>query len=336
MAGENSVMPDFWREKRVLVTGATGMTGAWLVKALLEHRARVVALIRDSDPQSELLRSGDIRQVTVVNGQLENFRTLERAVNEHETEIVFHLAAQTIVGTAHRSPLLTFESNIRGTYNLLETCRMHRNIVQRVVIASSDKAYGAQPKLPYTEDMRLSGKYPYEASKSCADILGQTYSHTYGLPVAIVRCGNVYGGGDLNWSRIVPGTIRSFVRRERPVIRSDGQYIRDYIFVKDVVQAYMKVSENLERPEVRGEAFNISNESPLSVLELVEAIQRHMGSGRSSPDIRNNVEGEIINQSLSAAKAKRLLGWVPMYSLDAGLKETIAWYQRFFEERGHD
>lgn len=326
----------FWKGKRVFVTGATGMIGAWLVKALLVQQARVVALVQDGDPQSELLRSGDVRRIAVVNGDLEEFRTIERAVNGQEADTVFHLGAQTIVGTAHRSPLPTFESNIRGTYNLLEVCRIHKDLVRRVVVASSDKAYGTQPKLPYTEDMHLDGRHPYEASKSCADILAQTYFHTYGLPVAIVRCGNVYGGGDLNWSRIVPGTIRSFLRGEQPVIRSDGRYIRDYIYVKDVAEAYMRTAEYLDRTDVRGEAFNVSMESPLTVWELVEAIQHHMGCRHISPDIRNCAENEIVNQSLSAAKARRLLQWKPIYPLDSGLKETIEWYRAFFEEYGND
>lgn len=325
---------DFWQGRRVFVTGATGIVGSWLVKDLLAQGARVVALVRDADPQSELYRSGDLRRVSVVNGMLEDFWTLERAINEHEVDTVFHLGAQTIVGTAQRFPLPTFEANIRGTYNLLEAGRVHKDMVQRVVIASSDKAYGEQSNLPYTEDMPLSGSHPYEVSKSCADLIAQAYHHTYGLPVAITRCGNVYGGGDLNWSRIVPGTIRSLLRGERPIIRSDGAYVRDYIYVKDVARAYGRMAECLGDERVRGEAFNFSNESPMSVLELVAVIQKLMECGHIEPKIRNCVEGEIQNQYLSAAKARSILGWQPLYSLEAGLQETIDWYRRFFAEEG--
>ncbi len=324
----------FWQQRRVLVTGATGIVGSWLVKALLAQGAYVVALVRDGDPQSELYRSRDIRKVSVVNGTLEHFWTLERAINEQEVDTVFHLGAQTIVGTAHRFPLPTFEANIRGTYNLLEACRLHRDMVQRIAIASSDKAYGEQPDLPYTEDMPLNGRHPYEVSKSCADLITQAYHHTYGLPVAIARCGNVYGGGDLNWSRIVPGTIRSFLRGERPIIRSDGTYVRDYIYVKDVARAYIRLAECLDDDRVRGEAFNFSTESPKSVLELVAGIQRLMGCEHIEPDIQNCAEGEIRTQYLSAAKARTILGWQPDYSLEVGLQETIEWYRRFLMEEG--
>jgi CDP-glucose 4,6-dehydratase len=320
---------NFWNGRRVFVTGATGMIGSWLVKDLLAQGAYVAALVRDADPQSELYRSGDIRRVTVVNGALEDFWTLERAINEHEVDTVFHLGAQTIVGTAHRFPLPTFEANIRGTYNLLEACRLHSNMVQRVVIASSDKAYGEQPNLPYTEDMPLNGRHPYEVSKSCADLIAQCYHHTYGLPVAIARCGNVYGGGDLNWSRIVPGTIRSFLRGERPIIRSDGTYVRDYIYVKDVVRAYMRLAECLDDDRVQGEAFNFSTETPLTVLELVQAIQRLMNCEHIEPQILDYAEGEIRAQYLSAAKARSILSWEPRFNLEQGLRETIEWYRVF-------
>jgi len=323
------MITDFWNKRRVLVTGATGIIGSWLVKDLLAQGAYVVVLVRDADPQSELYRSGDIRRVSVVNGRLEDFWTLERAINEHEVDTVFHLGAQTIVGTAHRFPLPTFEANIRGTYNLLEACRLHGDMVQRAVIASSDKAYGEQPNLPYTEDMPLNGRHPYEVSKSCADLIAQAYHHTYGLPVAIARCGNVYGGGDLNWSRIVPGTIRSFLRGERPIIRSDGTYVRDYIYVKDVARAYMRLAECLDDDRVRGEAFNFSTEAPLTVLELVRAIQRLMSCEHLEPQILDCAEGEIRAQRLSAAKARSILNWEPQFSLEQGLHETIEWYRVF-------
>lgn len=318
----------FWRGRRVLVTGATGMVGAWLVKELLSRGASVVGLVRDADPQSELYRSGDVRGISVVNGRLEDFSTVERAVNEHGTDVVFHLGAQTIVGAAHRAPLPTFESNIRGTYHLLEACRRHADLVSRVVVASSDKAYGSQPDLPYTEESPLDGRHPYEVSKSCADLLARTYHVTYGLPVAIARCGNIYGGGDLNWSRIVPGTVRSILEGRAPVIRSDGTYVRDYIYVEDVVEAYLRLAERIGEPGVRGEAFNFSTETPLSVLELVERIRGLMdGGAEMEPEVLDVAEGEIQEQYLSAAKARSRLDWTPDHDLEAGLRATIDWYR---------
>jgi len=322
-------MTGFWKNRRVFVTGATGMIGAWLVKDLLAQGAYVVALVLDADPQSELYRSSDVNRLSVVNGNLEDFGTLERAINAHEADTVFHLGAQAIVGVAHRAPLPTFETNVRGTWNLLEACRLHRDLVERVVIASSDKAYGAQPRLPYTEDMPVAGMHPYEVSKSAADLIARTYYHTYGLPVAIARCGNVFGGGDLNWSRIVPGTIRSFLRGERPVVRSDGSDVRDYFYVKDASRAYLRLGERLGDPQVVGEAFNFSNESPMSVLDLVAVIQKLMDASHLEPDVRDVAEGEIHSQYLSAARAREQLGWAPEFDLEAGLRETIAWYRAF-------
>ncbi|MFB2936482.1 GDP-mannose 4,6-dehydratase [Aerosakkonemataceae cyanobacterium BLCC-F154] len=323
---------EFWDGRRVFVTGATGIVGSWLVKELLEKGANVIALIRDADPQSELYRSGDINKISVVNGSLEDFSTLKRAINEQEIETVFHLGAQTIVGAAYRDPFHTFEVNIRGTYNLLEACRLHPDLVKRVVVASSDKAYGDSEILPYTEDMPPLGKHPYDVSKSCTDLIAQSYYHTYKLPVAITRCGNIYGGGDLNWSRIVPGTIRAFLTGNRPIIRSDGTYVRDYIYVKDVVQAYMCLAECLDDVNVQGEAFNFSMESPLTVLELVKSIQKLMGCLDVELDIRNQVRAEIHSQYLAAEKARNLLLWKPKFSLETGLGEAIAWYKEFLTQ----
>jgi CDP-glucose 4,6-dehydratase len=319
----------FWQNRRVLLTGATGMIGSWLVKELLAAGCQVTAFVRDNDWQSELYRSRDIERVRVVSGSLEDFCALERAVNENEIQTVFHLGAQTIVSTAERSPLSTFESNIRGTYNLLEACRLHRDLIEQIVIASSDKAYGEQQVLPYTEEMPLSGRHPYEVSKSCADMIAQSYHHTYHLPLAITRFGNVYGGGDLNWSRIVPGTIRSCLRGERPVIRSDGQFIRDYIYVKDVARAYLRLAERLGDARVSGQSFNFSTETPLSVFELVNAIRRVMNCEHLEPDVRDSARGEIRAQALSAAKAREALGWQPGYTLESALAETVSWYRAF-------
>jgi len=320
----------------VLVTGASGMVGSWLVKELLALHAYVVALVRDADPQTELFRSGDVQHVSVISGTLEDFTALERAINKHEIDTVFHLGAQAIVGIAQRYPLATFEANIRGTYLLMEACRQHPDLVKRIVIASSDKAYGTQAQLPYLESMPLQGRYPYEVSKSCTDLIAQSYFYSYGLPVAIARCGNIYGGGDINWSRIVPGTVRSLLLGQRPQIRSDGQFVRDYIYVKDVARAYMCLAEELDDASIQGEAFNFSDESPMTVLELVDEICSLMHSGQLEPEILNTASGEIKSQYLSAEKARKTLGWKPAYSRQAGLSETIAWYRQFFGEQPHD
>ncbi|MBI2061488.1 MAG: GDP-mannose 4,6-dehydratase [Nitrospirae bacterium] len=319
-----------WSSRRVLVTGATGIVGSWLVKELLARGSFVIGLIRDADPNSELLRSGDIRRISVIHGAVEDPETLERAILKHDADTVFHLAAQTIVTTAARSPLQTFEANIRGTYHLLEACRRQSGFVRRIVIASSDKAYGTPPRLPYREDMPLNGLFPYEVSKSCADLLARCYHRTYGLPVGIARCGNVYGGADLNWSRIVPGTIRSLLGGERPVIRSNGKYVRDYTYVKDVVRAYLRLADGLAEAKIRGEAFNFSSEEPVTVLTLVRRIGRLMGADNIHPKILDTASGEILSQHLSTAKARRLLGWRAKIGLKEGLRETIEWYRGFF------
>lgn len=316
----------FWRDQRVFVTGATGIVGSWLVRDLLANGARVAVLVRDADPQSELLRSGDVQRCTVFNGSVEDFWTLERAISLHEAAHVFHLAAQTIVGVAHRNPFTTFEANVRGTYNLLEACRVHRSLVRGVIVASSDKAYGEVEALPYVETMALQGRHPYEVSKSCTDLIAASYAHTYDVPVAIARCGNIYGGGDLNWSRIVPGTVRALLRGERPVLRSDGTFRRDYIYVKDVARAYMVLGERLGESAVRGQAFNFSDESPLAVLDMVSAIGRVMGTV-VEPTIRDVAQGEIRDQYLDATKARTVLDWRAAYDLDTGLRETVAWYR---------
>jgi len=322
---------DFWEGKRVFVTGATGIVGSWVVKELVRLGAYVVALVLDSDPQSELYRTGTISRVHVVNGTLEDFRTLERAVVAHEIDTVIHLAAQALVDVARRSPLQTFEVNVRGTWNLLEACRLHKDLVERVVIASSDKAYGEHAELPYTENMSLEGRQPYEASKSCADLIAKSYFSAYGVPVGVARCGNVYGGGDLNWSRIVPGTVRSLFRGESPVLRSDGQFIRDYVYVKDVACAYLSLAEHLSSPEVQGEAFNFSSESKVTVMDMVDKIRDLMRCNHIQATVLNQAKREIRNQYLCSEKAKRILGWYATFSLEEGLRETIDWYVRFLQ-----
>lgn len=322
-----------WSKERVLVTGATGIVGAWLCRELIARNAQVVALVRDPDPQSELYRSGDVQRVSVVAGPLEDYATVERAINEHEVTTVFHLGAQTIVGTAQRSPIQTFKSNIEGSWNVLEASRRLAGQVGAVVVASSDKAYGDQPELPYHEDMPLLACHPYDVSKSCTDMLARTYAVSYALPTVIARCGNIYGGGDLNWSRIVPGTIRSILLGERPIIRSDGRYVRDYLYVRDAVAAYLSLADAArERTDVQGEAFNFSTESWVTVREIVDAILSAMGSDLE-PEVLDRVKAEIKSQSLSAERARRELGWKAGWSLEQGLEETIAWYRDYLGER---
>lgn len=319
----------FWQDRRVFVTGCTGLVGSWTVRALLERGAHVVGLIRDRVCGSELVRSGLQQKIDVVHGCVEDQPLLERALAEYEIQTVIHLAAQTIVGVANRSPLSTFETNIKGTWCLLEAARTC-GYKPQVIVASSDKAYGDQLQLPYTEDAPLQGRHPYDASKSCTDILALTYHQTYGLPVCVTRCGNFYGGGDLNWNRIVPGTIRAVLRGQRPVIRSDGTFVRDYFYVEDGVGAYLLLAERLAGcPQLAGEAFNFSNELQVTVLDLVRRILAVMGSNLE-PDVRNEASHEIRHQYLSAEKARTKLGWAPRFNLDTGLKRTVTWYKEFF------
>jgi CDP-glucose 4,6-dehydratase len=262
----------------------------------------------------------------VIRGELEDQALLERVLNEQEITTVIHLGAQAVVGTANRNPVSTFESNVRGTWSLLEACR-RSPLVCAIVLASSDKAYGEQPMLPYTEDMPLLARNPYDVSKSCAEMVAQSYVTAFRLQIAIARCGNFFGAGDLNWNRIVPGTIRSILRGERPVIRSDGTFIRDYFYAADGALAYLLLAEALTaRPELAGEAFNFSHEKPLTVLEVVDTILRLMGS-ELRPDVKNSAMNEIHRQYLSAAKARRVLGWEPKNSLEEGLDATIRWYE---------
>ena len=318
----------FWRDRPVFVTGATGLVGGWLVRRLVELRASVVCLVRDWVPQSQLVRSGLLESVTTARGDVRDPALLERVLGEYEIDTVIHLAAQTIVGIANRNPVSTLETNIGGTWNLLEAAR-RSPAVRQIVLASSDKAYGDPVKLPYEEDAPLRGTHPYDVSKSCADLLATAYARTFDLPVSITRCGNFFAGGDLNWNRLIPGTIRSLLAGERPIIRSDGNFVRDYLYVEDGVEAYLLLAEKLAADrELRGEAFNFSTEKPLTALELVLKIEELMDI-RLAPDIRNEARGEIREQSLSSAKARRRLGWEPQFSLEEGLRRTIAWYREF-------
>jgi CDP-glucose 4,6-dehydratase len=321
-------MPFNWKERPVLVTGATGIVGSWLCEALLERNARVIALVLDDDRQSRFYAEGIYKRCSIVRGDLANFADCMRAMNSHEADVVFHLGAQTIVGAALRDPLECFESNIRGTYNLLEAARRLPGLASRVVVASSDKAYGESDVLPYTEEMPLQGSHPYDVSKSCADLLSHTYANTYDLCVTVARCGNIYGAGDLNWSRIVPGTIRSLFLGERPILRSDGTMIRDYIYVRDVISAYILLAERCTEDGVRGEAFNFSTGNKHSVLDILKAIGETMGAA-ADPIIENSARMEILNQTLDSAKARKQLGWSSEWDLERGLRETLTWYRAF-------
>jgi CDP-glucose 4,6-dehydratase len=306
--------------------------GGWLVRRLVDAGADVVCLVRDWVPQSTLFAESLYHRVKVVRGDLRDQEVLERALGEYEIDTVLNLAAQTIVPIANRNPVSTFETNVAGTWRLLEACRRSPTVKQ-IVMASSDKAYGDCETLPYDESTPLRGRHPYDVSKSCGDLISQAYATTYALPVTVTRCGNFYGGGDLNWNRIVPGTIRSVLRGQPPMIRSDGQYIRDYFYVEDGAAAYMLLAERMaQNPALAGESFNFSIEIQITVLDLVERILGLMGSGLR-PIVQNQATHEIRHQYLSAEKARRMLDWRPIFTLDEGLKRSVAWYTDFLAEK---
>ena len=319
-----------WKNHNVFVTGATGLLGSWLVEELLSQGAQVTCLVRDWVPGSKFINEGLINSVNIVRGELEDYMVLLRSINENEIDTVFHLGAQTIVGTSSRSALSTFEANIRGTWNLLEACKNCSRLIQRIIVASSDKAYGSHEHLPYTEATPLQGQFPYDVSKSCADLISISYFHSYHLPIAITRCGNLFGGGDLNFNRLVPGTIRSAMNNEAPIVRSDGTYIRDYFYVRDAVKAYLNLAEQLPDERFIGQAFNFGNEQPLSVIEMVQIILRLMNKAQLKAIILNESTNEIQKQYLDCTKARQMLNWRPAFTLEDALLETIAWYQDYF------
>jgi CDP-glucose 4,6-dehydratase len=324
----SSSTDSYWLDRPVFVTGCTGMLGSWLTIALVDRGAAVTGLVRDQVPFSHLWQSGYQNRIRIVYGDVTDYGLIERALNEYEIDAVLHLAAQTIVSIANRAPLSTFETNVKGTWTVLEAARRSPK-VQCVLVASSDKAYGPHDDLPYKEDAALLGCHPYDVSKVCADRIAQAYAATYDLPVAVTRCANLYGGGDLNWSRLIPGTIRSVIRGERPIIRSDGTLIRDYLYVQDAVAAYLKLAERVKASDVRGEAFNFGTDDPKTVMEVVRAIIDVSDQPALEPDVLAQAHNEIRDQYLDSSKAKRVLGWVPRYSLQEGLHETMTWYQEF-------
>jgi CDP-glucose 4,6-dehydratase len=316
----------FWRDRPVFVTGGTGLLGSWLCDALTARGAEVVVLVRDLVPKSRFHTGPGGRRSTTVFGDLRDGRLIERVLAEYEIDAVFHLGAQTIVEHAVRDPANTMRSNVEGTWEVLDACRRSGRPT-RIVVASSDKAYGTQSELPYQEHQPLAGRHPYDVSKSCTDLIAQSYAWTYDLPVVITRCGNLYGGGDLNYSRLVPGTIRSALAGQRPVLRSDGTLIRDYLFVEDAAEAYVELAERAHEPGIRGEAWNYSNELQLTTLEMTRRVLEACGRTDLEPDVRGAAVHEIAHQYLSAAKARERLGWRPTYGLDEGLRRTVAWYR---------
>jgi CDP-glucose 4,6-dehydratase len=317
-----------WAERPVLVTGATGLLGGWLTEALQREKAKVVCVVRDMVPSSRFFYEGIRDRVEVVSGDITDQEAIERILGEYEIKTVFHLAAQTIVPVANRNPVSTFESNIKGTWATLEACR-RSPLVSEIVVASSDKAYGEQAVLPYREDTPLQGRSPYDVSKSCADLISQSYAMSFGLPVCVTRCGNFFGGGDLNWSRLIPGTMRDLINHRAPIVRSDGTLIRDYVYVEDGVSAYMRTAEAMmDRPSLAGRAFNFSLNQPMNVLEMLGHINTAVGV-HIEPTILGQASNEIPAQHLDSTVARTELGWVPTTGLEEGLKRTANWYRSY-------
>lgn len=318
----------FWNRKNVLITGYEGFLGSWLTKVLLTTNANIFGLDIKTHRKETILKPEDLSRIQVIEGSVESYTLVYKILKINKIDIVFHLGAKALVGECLKYPLKAFSTNIRGTWNILECCRLLKTI-QAVVIASSDKAYGESKKLPYYEDFPLRGNHPYDVSKSCADLLASAYAHTYNLPVAIVRCGNIYGPGDFNFSRIVPDTMKCIFSDKTLFIRSDGTFVRDYIYVLDVVYGYILLAEKMQDLNLKGESFNFSNEKPVSVLNLVKKIYKICGY-KPNYKILNETRYEIKNQYLSSRKARRVLNWRPEYSLEKGLRKTVEWYKNYF------
>lgn len=332
MPPQHSKATGIWQGRSVLVTGCTGLLGSWLTRSLVDQGAKVVGLIRDTVPRSQLFTQGTAQQIIIVRGDVREQSLLERVLNEYDIQVVFHLAAQSLVGVANRSPVETLDVNIKGTWSVLEAVRRTgcgERGVQAVMVASSDKAYGANEQLPYTEETALKGRHPYDASKSCADLIAQCFACTYNLPVGVTRCGNLFGGGDLNWNRIVPGTMRAIVEGTAPLIRSDGTMTRDYLYIEDGVDAYLTFAAALlKNSQLAGKAFNFGNNHPLSVLELVQKMLQVGGKEELQPVVLGEANNEILEQYLDSSLAQQELGWKPQFSLEEGLTRTLKWYRQ--------
>ena len=323
-----------WKDSNVLITGVTGFVGTWLAKDLIEKGANVIAFVFKEPPNMPLKTMGIYEKIgAIVKGDVTSYDSVKSAFDNHKIDTCFHLAAQTIVGVAKNSPTITFDVNIKGTWNILEAARTSETL-KRLVLASTDKVYGEPIKLPIIEDHPLLAVYPYDASKACVERLARTFFTTYRLPVAMTRCCNIYGGGDLNFSRIVPGTIKSIISDQNPIIRSDGTPVRDFIFVKDASTAYILLAENIGRAGVNGEAFNFGSNSPINMLDLTNKIIEVSGRTHLKPDVRGTKkpDAEIDEQYLSSEKAKKALGWEPQINLESGLKETVKWYEDYFSK----
>lgn len=316
----------FWKDRRVLITGYEGFLGSHLTKTLLDYGAKISGLDITTFRKQTILSDKNLNRIAVIKGNVENFSLVRRIIKENRTEFIFHLAAKALVRDCLQNPVRAFSTNIKGTWNILEASR-DNNRIKAIIISSSDKAYGSHTKLPYKENAPLAGAHPYDASKSCADLIAYTYYHTYGLPVAVTRCGNIFGPGDFNFSRIVPDTIRSAVKNKTLIIRSNGKFTRDYVYIDDIVNGYILLAEKMQRLRLFGEAFNFSNENPISVIELVKNIYRLAGE---KPDYKTlgKAKHEIKHQYLSSKKARKILGWKPQFALDKGLKETIKWHKK--------
>ncbi|MFA5778955.1 MAG: GDP-mannose 4,6-dehydratase [Elusimicrobiota bacterium] len=320
---------NFWKNKNVLITGNEGFLGSNLTKILISAAAKIVGLDIEVKRKETVFTKDDYKKIITIKGTVADYNLVKKIIFKHKIDVVFHLAAEAIVGKCLKNPLLTFSSNIEGTWKILEVCR-NSNTVKSIVIASSDKAYGRHMELPYKEDASLHGDHPYDVSKSCADLIAYTYFHTYGLPVAVTRCGNIYGPGDFNFSRIVPDAIKCALSDKPIEIRSDGKFTRDYVFVEDIANGYILLAEKLQKLKLSGAAFNFSDENPITVIEFVKKIYNAAGK-KPNYRILNQAKYEIKYQYLASQKARKTLGWNPRYSMESGLKKTIDWYRNFYQ-----